>query len=129
MPIYNLLINNLNPYILCFQGTRFHENCVPNSDNSNIHFKNDDSQLIASGGVATFINTNCKSTELHLNTHFQAVASLIVYPLKLTLCNIYIPPRTKLCKSELLSLKIQLPTPFILCGDLTVTILFGALLI
>uniref|UniRef100_A0A1L8D886 Endonuclease/exonuclease/phosphatase domain-containing protein n=1 Tax=Nyssomyia neivai TaxID=330878 RepID=A0A1L8D886_9DIPT len=57
------------------------------------------------------------SEEIELNTDLQAVAVQILYPLKLTICNIYIPPRDSLQISSLNSLIQQLPSPFILIGD------------
>lgn len=113
----NVITNNHNPYVLCFQETRFRENYTPISKEYNIFFKNKYDGFNASGGVATFVHKNFKSLPILLNSNFQVVACSVFYPIKLTICNIYLPPNIKFTKSDLVNIVNQLPQPFILCGD------------
>lgn len=64
----------------------------------NVYHKNYDLGLNASGGVATFVHKSHKSTFVHLNTNLQAVACTIFFPIKFTICNIYLPPNLNFSK-------------------------------
>lgn len=113
----SLIINNQNPYIICIQETRFRENYIPTNKNFNIYFKNNHNELNASGGVAIFVNKLYKSEPIILNSLLQVVACTFYYPVKITICNIYLPPNVNYSKQDIVNIINQLPQPFILCGD------------
>lgn len=113
----NLIINNHNPYILCIQETRFRMNFIPKSNEFNVYFKNNDNELNASGGVATYVHKKYKSEFIPIQSSLQVVACSVSYPINITICNIYLPPNLNYTKSDLDDIIKQLPSPFIICGD------------
>lgn len=69
----------------------------------------------------------CQNKLIPLNTELQALAIQVSLQFKLTICNIYIPPNTKLILRDLENIIKQLPTPYILCGDFNAhNILWGS---
>ncbi|GBM39890.1 hypothetical protein AVEN_14871-1, partial [Araneus ventricosus] len=72
----------------------------------------------ASGGVSLLISNDVPSAPLELNSSLQAVAVRIHLHSLITVCNLYIPPNQHVAQSELNNLIHQLPTPFVLIGDL-----------
>ncbi|GBM97903.1 hypothetical protein AVEN_228337-1 [Araneus ventricosus] len=72
----------------------------------------------ASGGVSLLISNDVPSAPLELNSSLQAVAVRIHLHSLITVCNLYIPPNQHVAQSELNNLINQLPTPFVLIGDL-----------
>ena len=72
------------------------------------------------GGTALYINKDFPHTEIHLNTHLQAVACTVrLYGRNIDFCSIYIPPdfdNTCLLQS-LNHLISQFHHPFVLLGD------------
>lgn len=113
----NLLINDLNPYILCLQETHFSETHIPKMKNFNIYFENFTPSHRSCGGVATLIHKNFYSEEIIINSNFQVTAATIYFPFKISICNIYIPPSQPLNKQDLINLINQIPKPILLCGD------------
>ena len=75
----------------------------------------------ATGGVALLINKSYLFNEVHLNTPLQAVAARVTLNKVVTFCSIYLPPSDHIAKTDLINLIEQLPSPFVLLGDLTVT--------
>lgn len=113
----NDLISVLCPYVRCFQETKFLKFYIPYSKNFNIHFKHNINSDIACGGVANYIHKQFDCLELPLTTNIQVVASIIYFPSKITICNIYLPPTLKFTKNDIVNIINQLPSPFIICGD------------
>ena len=72
----------------------------------------------ASGGVTIMIKKSIPHRQISLNTNLQAVAVTLSLHKTLTLCSIYIPPSYSLGGNELDQLISQLPSPFILTGDM-----------
>ncbi len=74
--------------------------------------------LRAHGGVASLVHDSLLSTEVPLQNDFQTVCVQVHLPsLTLTVCNIYIPPGLTISADELLGLINQLPSPFMIDGD------------
>lgn len=71
----------------------------------------------AKGGVITLVDKSIYSEAVDLNTGLQAVAVKIFHPLKLTICNIYLPPNEFIELSQLNQILQQLPSPFLIVGD------------
>ena len=71
-----------------------------------------------SGGVALLINKSDLFSEVHLNTPLQAVAVRVTLNKVITLCSIYLPLSDQVAKMDLINLIEQLPSLFILLGDL-----------
>ena len=69
------------------------------------------------GGVAIIINNKCPSSQIHLKTNIQAVAVSVTLHRTISICSIYIPPRSKIVEKDLDEIVNQLPTLFLLLGD------------
>lgn len=74
-----LLINKLNPYVLCIQETLLKGHHVPKLKNYNIYNKNFINPRRASQGVAILVNNQFKSGEISINSDIQAVACTIYH--------------------------------------------------
>ena len=72
----------------------------------------------ATGGVALLINKSYLFSEVHLNTTLQAVAARVTLNKVVTFCSIYLPPSDHVAKTDLINLIEQLPSPFVLLGDI-----------
>ena len=68
-------------------------------------------------GVTIIINNTWPSSQIHLKTNLQAVAVSVTLPRTISICSIYIPPRSKIIKKDLNEIVNQLPTPFLLLSD------------
>ena len=53
------------------------------------------------GGVAIIINNKCPSSQIHLKTNIQAVAVSVTLHRTISICSIYIPPRSKIVEKDL----------------------------
>ena len=69
------------------------------------------------GGVSIIINKSIHHSNVPLDTDLQAIAIRATFEREITICNIYIPPRTRFTLNDIQSLINQLPTPFLLLGD------------
>lgn len=114
----DLLVNKLNPFMICIQESRCKPTHIPKYNGYNCFYKNHLNFNNASGGVLICIKKNIQSKEVDLNTNLQAVAVEMQYPKKFVVCNLYIPPNQHLNSIELDQLILQLPKPFLLLGDM-----------
>ena len=110
-----LLLNDYDPAVVCLQETYLKE---PN----NVTFRNYNLfNMFAvgdgrgTGGVAIIINNKCPSSQI--KTNIQAVAVSVTLHRTISVCSIYIPPRSKIVEKDLDEIVNQLPTPFLLLGD------------
>ena len=58
------------------------------------------------------INNKCPSSQIHLKTNIQAVAVSVTLHRTISICSIYIPPRSKIVEKDLDEIVNQVPTPF-----------------
>ncbi|GBN90348.1 hypothetical protein AVEN_171825-1 [Araneus ventricosus] len=72
----------------------------------------------ASGGVAILAATDIPTIPVTLNTNLQAVAIRIQTHSLITVCSLYLPPSECVSQTDLNNLIHQLPSPFIISGDL-----------
>ncbi|KAG5871910.1 hypothetical protein JTB14_025002 [Gonioctena quinquepunctata] len=70
----------------------------------------------ARGGVAIIIKENIPSTVIPIQSRLQVIAVQIMHPIKITICNIYLP-EFNWNIDHLKSIIDQLPQPFIFLGD------------
>ena len=72
----------------------------------------------ACGGVSVLSRDGIPSSECTLNTSLQAKSVTISTSKTITICSLYLPPSENL--NIILSTRLiaQLPTPFVICGDL-----------
>lgn len=114
---FKRLITENNPYIVCLQETKFKCDHIPKIKNYKSYTKNLLSNTVAHGGVAIFVNENFHSEEVILNTNLQAVAITIFYPIKFTICNLYLAGSERLSLTNLSNIVDQLKHPFMIMGD------------
>lgn len=114
-----ILINNLNPYLISIQETRLKPNQNVTLKYYNI-FRNDvltEQGQWARGRVAIFVKDDVKCREIDINTELQIVVVQIVFPHKITICNVYLSPDETIREDEINNIINQLPRPFIIMGD------------
>ena len=110
------LINSITSDIFCLQETKLPNKNYNYNGYKPYHYINDKNK-IASGGTSIFVKLNLPQDELVLITTLQAQAVRVTTHRPITICSIYIPPNENFSKQQLLDLKSQLPTPFIILGD------------
>ena len=112
-----LLLNTHNPAVLSLQETFLKTSDNISLKNYSIYnyiFENADK---ASGGASVVVNNNVLHSQIQLDTELQAVAVSVTLHRVITICSIYIPPRSAVNIKALEHLVSQLPSPFILLGD------------
>ena len=113
-----LLLTLLRPSVFCLQETyqKAEDTFTFKGFNTYNYIHSD--CLRASGGSSIFVHSSCPQREINLNTDLQAVAVSVTLEKEITLCSVYIPPSFALRSEHLNSLLQQLPSPFLLLGDL-----------
>ena len=111
------MIDRQDPMLVCLQETflkstdditienytRYNHICIANEK--------------ATGGVSILVKENIPHQHITLTTNLQAVGVTITAHKTLTVCCIYLPPKSQPTSRELDVLLDQLPTPFVLLGD------------
>lgn len=72
----------------------------------------------ATGGSSILVRDQVAQSPVSLRTCLQATAVKVTMNITFTICNIYLPPSSALNPRDLNDLIDQLPTPFLLLGDL-----------
>jgi ribonuclease HI len=114
-----MMLRDFNPMALCCQETYFKpNNTIEFRQYNSYHVHSQAVDGRASGGVSVLIKKTIPHRQIILDTNLQAVAVLLSLHKAVTICSIYIPPRYQLDSRELDDLVNQLPSPFILLGDM-----------
>ena len=114
-----MILRDYDPVALCCQETYTKENnTIQFRKYSSYHVHSEAIDGRASGGTSIIIKKTTPHRHIPLNTNLQAVAVNFSLQKAITLCSIYIPPSHKLDSRELDDLVVQLPSPFILLGDM-----------
>ncbi|GBO08910.1 putative RNA-directed DNA polymerase from transposon X-element, partial [Araneus ventricosus] len=110
------IINKHNPACIALQETylKTDKHYIRNYEIFSKHHIQDR----ASGGVALLAASHIPSMSLNLNTNLQAVAIRIQMQSLVTVCSLYLPPSERISQTDLNNLISQLPSPFIILGDL-----------
>ena len=113
-----LLLSLLNPSVFCLQ-----ESFLKTDDQLNIRDFNTYNYIYSegqrpSGGSSILVHSSCPQREIKLVTNLQAVAVSVTLDKEITICSVYIPPNFHLETEHLDTLLKQLPSPYILVGDL-----------
>ncbi|XP_072400979.1 uncharacterized protein [Diabrotica undecimpunctata] len=111
------LIAQQTPSVICFQETHFKDSYHARLKGFKCFYKNRTNRDKASGGVAIYINQMYEAELIPLNTSLEAVAITINSDIKISICNIYIPPSEKFSTAVIEELLQQIPSPRILLGD------------
>ncbi|GBN76997.1 hypothetical protein AVEN_19540-1 [Araneus ventricosus] len=110
------IINKHNPACIALQETylKTDKHYIRNYEIFSKHHIQDR----ASGGVALLAASHIPSMSLNLNTNLQAVAIRIQMQSLVTVYSLYLPPSERISQTDLNNLISQLPSPFIILGDL-----------
>ena len=111
-----LLIKNYEPACLALQELNF-GNDKHSIDYAPAGYNLFHTTVVGRLGAGLLIRNDIASTEITLNTNFQAVAQRVHLNKSYTICSIYIPPRTPYSRYDLANLTNQLQEPFLLLGD------------
>ena len=104
------LINKHNANIVALQETMLSNNYLLKIPKYNVIAKEGTYNNRQHGGVAMYIHGDVPYQELSLDTPIQAVAATVQLRVKVTICNIYIPPTTNtLTPNNIKTLYDQLP--------------------
>ena len=117
-----LLLTLLRPSVFCLQETYLkpEDNFTFKNFKTYNHIHSD--CLLASGGSSIMINSSLPQREIKLKTDLQAIAVSVTLEKEITLCSVYIPPSFALRSEHLNFLLQQLPSPYMLLGDLNGTL-------
>ena len=113
------MLKDFDPTVLCCQETYLKPNNIIEFQkyvSYHVHSEGVDGR--ACGGVSVLVKKSIPHRQITLNTNLQAVAVVLSLHKTITICSIYIPPRYQLGNRELNDLLDQLPSPFILIGDM-----------
>ena len=69
------------------------------------------------GGVAIIVRKSVQHHLINLNTVLQAVAVRACFEREITICSVYLPPRSGFSLNDIQTLVNQLPPPFLILGD------------
>lgn len=113
-----LIINNLEPSIICLQETMCKTDKVAEIRGYNAIHRQRQTSNRAAGGIITAIKNGIDYTEILLNTQMEITAVKVESPINATILNIYIPPNVVIPKNEITGILTQIPKPFIMTGDM-----------
>jgi hypothetical protein len=112
------ICHDLNPLVICLQEIKLHASAKSSIKGfSSYHVSSLSVDGIPIGGSAILINNNLSHQRITLQTELQAVAVRVSLAQTISICSIYIPPRTHFEQRDLDLIISQLPQPFILLGD------------
>ena len=112
-----LLCKDLKPSVILLQETKLTPN-TPFSLQGYKPFRKDNPTGVPSGGAALLVSEDTLLSEVDLDTPLHAVAARVSLHRTITFCSVYLPPSATVTKETLLHLISQLPTPFVIMGDL-----------
>ena len=112
-----ILLKETNPGIVCLQETQLGQEKFNPGLDYEIFSSDPPVGDRAHGGAAIIVSKSLQYSPLTLNTNFQAVALNIILDKQVTVCSIYIPPRSNFTNADIQSLIDQLPKPFLILGD------------
>ena len=113
----SLLLTSHNPAAMCLQETFLKDTDTVSFKRHSIYNTVYTGGDKASGGVSVIVNNSIPHKHIALQTDMQAVAVSLTMHRIITLCSVYIPPKTRINPAELDNLVSQLPSPFLLVGD------------
>ena len=71
------------------------------------------------GGVTIYVKSEYPCKIVNINTYFEAiVVSVKLRHLEINICNLYIPNQIDFIQNDIKNILNQIPTPFIITGDI-----------
>lgn len=113
-----VLIDKVNPAIVCFQETNFKGDHCARIRRYNHFHRNRINPIHARGGSAIFVRDNIPAEEIVISLNLKVIAISASILQKITICNVYIPNSYSVTQAELDDLTRQLPTPYLIVGDI-----------
>ena len=111
------LIQDFNPICLCLQETLMTDRSIFGPSRYNVYHS---SRARADGherGTALLIRADTQSQNIDLNSSLQVVARRVWIGRWYSICSLYLP-HSPVSENEILTLISQLPTPYIILGDM-----------
>ena len=110
-------MNNYNPGVVCLQEIKLGETLYNPGLNYEFYKMSPTGGDRAHGGAAIIINKAIQHSYVPLNTNLQAVAICACLDREITICLLYLPPRSGVALNDIQALFNQLPSPVLLLGD------------
>lgn len=112
------LCHDLKPSVMCLQEIKLAASAKSTIKGySSYHVSSLSVDGMPIGGSSILVENNTSHQRVTLQTELQAVAVRVSLAQTITICSIYIPPRSPFEQQDLDHLISQLPQPFILLGD------------
>ena len=115
---YHSYYHNRNHLFFCLQETFLKPDDKITLKGFNIYNYIHSNCQRPSGGSSIFVKSSCPQRNIQLTTELQATAISVTLDKEITICSIYSPPSFSLKTEHLDSLLKQLPSPYLLLGDL-----------
>ena len=112
-----VLLKETNPGVICLQETQLGQDKFNSGLNYEILTSNPPVGDRAHGGAAIIMSKSLNYTPLTFNTHLQAITLKVMLDKPITICSVYLPPRSDISITDIQSLIDELPRPFLLLGD------------
>lgn len=112
-----MLIRDTDPMCICLQETHLKPDQPYTLRGFDIVRKDAVPQVRAKSGVAIIMKSGVIFRKINITTSLQALAVQLIAPVQFTICNIYLPDGNW-TENDIIDLILQLPTPYLLVGDL-----------
>ena len=109
-----VLLGNIQPSVCCLQELKVPSTYIFHNRQYSLHTSTPNSSFCDAG---ILVNKTIPHKQINITTSLPAVACRVSLNKPVTVCSIYLPPRSRWDHTDLLSLLAQLPSPVILLGD------------
>ena len=113
-----IIIYEKSPIIMALQETMMGNTTIPCPKEYICHHTTYDPNVGHHGGALIYIRHDIPHTKLQLQSRLQSVAVQCFLERKYTICSVYLPPGEPFPEEEFKNLITELPTPFLLLGDM-----------
>ena len=121
-----VVLNRYCPLTICLQESKLRPDLPCTLKGYSVFRKDLVTDTVAHGRVILAVHHSAGANEVALKTDLQAVAARMQLDCtSITICSIYLPPGIVFTRNELVRLVLELPPPFLVFGDLTLTTLCG----
>lgn len=120
LPYLNQLIYDQSPSVICLQETHLRPDARLALGGFSQSIARNERVCGGGGGVAVLVKSSVPHTLFQLSSSLEIAATQVYNTGKpLTICSLYLPPSLPLpiLQTELSSLLVQLPRPFLICTD------------
>ena len=111
-----VLLYNHHPTVAMLQETMLGDR-MPRAPAGYTLYTTDDDRAVPGEGLACLIKNGTPCKQLQIQTEYPNIVFQVRMSRLYTICNLYLPHQSQVTSNELLNIAIQLPQPFIICGD------------